>query len=82
MYPQRMRTTVTLDDDVVAAIEGVRRSDGLGLSEAVNTLIRSGLGAQPKRRQWEPPTPVNIGLRIDVTNVAEAIEQLDGPNSR
>jgi hypothetical protein len=77
-----MRMTVTFDSDVAVAIESLRRRDGLGLSEAVNTLIRQGLDAQPKRRPWKPPTPVNIGLRIDVTNVAEAIEQIDGPNSR
>ena len=31
-----MRTTVALDDDVVAAVERVRRERGLGLSEALN----------------------------------------------
>jgi hypothetical protein len=74
--------TVTLDSDVAAAVESFRHSDGLGLSEAVNALIRQGLDVQPTRRPWRPPTPVNMGLRIDVTNVAEAIEQIDGPNSR
>jgi hypothetical protein len=80
MYPFDMRTTVTLEADVAAAVENVRREKGVGLSEAVNTLIRSGLGVSPSRH-WEPPIPMRIGLQIDVRNVAEAIEQLDGPNS-
>jgi hypothetical protein len=79
MYSWYMRTTVTLDDDVAAAIESVRHKDGLGLSEAVNVLIRSGLGGRPKREPWVPLT-ADLGLRIDVVNVAEALEQLDGPN--
>ena len=37
-----MRTTVTLDEDVAAAIERVRRERSIGLSEAVNTLVRPG----------------------------------------
>ena len=76
-----MRTTVTLDPDVEAAVERLRRERGLGLSEALNHLARAGLAirtSQPPFRQRR----ANLGLRIDVTNVAEAIEQLDGPASR
>ncbi len=42
-----MRTTVTLADDVVAAVERVRRERGVGVSDAVNDLVRAGLAAQP-----------------------------------
>ncbi|MBA2254875.1 MAG: ribbon-helix-helix protein, CopG family [Chloroflexi bacterium] len=76
-----MRTTVTLDDDVAAAIERLRRERGLGVSEALNGLARAGL-----RVRRDPPPfrqgSVRIGLSVDVTNVAEAIEQLDGPAAR
>src|SRR4051794_32418857 len=41
----RMRTTVTLADDVAAAVDRLRREEGLGLSEAVNKLARAGLTA-------------------------------------
>ena len=43
-----MRTTVNLDDDVSAALDRLRRERGLGRSEAVNELVRSG-----NERPWE-----------------------------
>jgi metal-responsive CopG/Arc/MetJ family transcriptional regulator len=38
-----MRTTVTLAEDVVAAVERVRRERLVGVSEAVNELVREEL---------------------------------------
>ena len=38
-YERCVRTTVSLDSDVVAAVQAVRAEKGLGLSEAVNELI-------------------------------------------
>ncbi len=76
-----MRTTVTLDDDVAAALERLRRERSIGLSEAINQLIRAGLALKQPRepfRQHSQP----IGLRIDVTNVAETLELLEGPSAR
>lgn len=71
-----MRTTVVFDDDVAAAIERLRRNRSLGLSEAVNELIRVGLKVRHDRRRFVQRSQP-LGLRIDVTNVAEALEQLD-----
>lgn len=42
-----MRFTLTLDDDVVAAVEHRCRKRQVGLSEVVNQLIRSGLAEPP-----------------------------------
>ena len=75
-----MRTTVRLDDDVAAALEQLRRERGLRLSEAVNELIRAGLRRTPSRSRFRQRSR-RLGLRIDVTNVAEALEQLDGPDA-
>ncbi|HXF72178.1 MAG TPA: ribbon-helix-helix protein, CopG family [Actinomycetota bacterium] len=77
-----MRTTVTFDDDVAAAIERLRREGGRGLSEVVNELIRRGLAAEaePPRRFRQRTAP--LGLRIDVTDVAEALDLLEGPTHR
>jgi Arc/MetJ family transcription regulator len=72
-----MRTTVTLDDDVAAAVEQLRRAAGLGLSDAINQLVRQGLKA-PKRTSPFVQRTRPLGLRIDVSNVAEAIEILEG----
>lgn len=79
-----MRTTVTLDDDVVAAIDRLRRERSLGLSAALNELARSGLAVKHGRQGRRPfrQRTQTLGLHVDVSNVAEAIELLDGPTSR
>lgn len=71
-----MRTTVTLDDDVAAAVEQLRRERAVGVSQAVNELVRAGLRAPRPRRKFHQRS-VNLGLRLDVTNVAEALELLE-----
>ena len=76
-----MRTTVTFDQDVAAAIEKLRRQRSIGLSEAANELIRAGLRTKVPSRRFRQRSGV-LGLRIDVTNVAEALEQLEGPVAR
>jgi hypothetical protein len=76
-----MRTTVILDDDVAAAVDRLRRERGLGLSEALNELVRAGLAAKPSRRPFRQKTH-SLGALIDVTNVAEALELLEGPRHR
>ena len=71
-----MRTTVSLDDDVTAEINRVRREEGLGLSTVVNQLIRQGISSTR-----EAPTYVHrsarLGLRVDVTNIGDVLEILD-----
>jgi metal-responsive CopG/Arc/MetJ family transcriptional regulator len=71
-----MRTTLSLDDDVAAEVERLRRDEGLGLSEAVNQLIRDGL-SRPKQTQAYVLEARPIGLRVDVTNVAEVLDLLE-----
>ncbi len=75
-----MRTTVTLAKDVAAAVERLRRERSLGVSDAINELIRNGLAAPRTRRDFKQETH-DLGHGIDYTNVAEAIETLDGPAS-
>ncbi len=76
-----MRTTVTLADDVTAAVERLRRERGVGLSEAVNDLVRAGLAGAEARAPFHQVTH-DLGEGIDVANVAEAIETLDGAAAR
>ena len=76
-----MRTTVRLDDDVAAAIERLRIERRIGVSEAVNELVRAGLMVKQGTARFRQRT-ARLGLRVDVTNVAEAIELLDGPATR
>ena len=76
-----MRTTVNIDDDVAAAIERLRRERGIGVSEAVNILARAGLRRGPARTRFRQRS-AKIGLTVDVSNVGEALEVLDGPLGR
>jgi hypothetical protein len=71
-----MRTTITLADDVAAGIEKLRRERDLGLSEAVNDLIRAGLADRGDKPLVDFPT-FDMGIRIDVSNVWEAIEEIE-----
>lgn len=76
-----MRTTITLASDVAAAVERHRSERGVGLSEAVNELVRRGLAERPASEPFRQST-VDMGAGIDVSNVAEAIETLEGPAAR
>lgn len=76
-----MRTTITLDRDVAAAVQRLRRQQGIGLSEAVNALIRSGLQTREPTPRFEQRTR-ELGLRVDVRNVGEALELVEGPTTR
>jgi hypothetical protein len=71
-----MRTTLRLDDDVLAAAERLRRERHIGLSEAVNELARAGMQRSGQPRAFRQRTKA-LGLRIDVSNVAEALDLLD-----
>jgi hypothetical protein len=76
-----VRTTINLSDDVAAAVEKVRHERGLGLSETVNELVRSGLTAGRAPGQFRQRTH-DLGEGVDVSNVADALETLDGPLAR
>lgn len=76
-----MRTTVDFDDDTSAAVEQLRREEGLGVSEAVNRLIRRGLLPRERRPRFQQRSH-RLGLKIDVSNVAEALDALEGPRAR
>lgn len=71
-----MRTTVTLSHDVAAAVERLRHQRGIGVSAAVNELIRAGMTRQPEAPPFHQRSAA-LGLRIDVSNVAEVLDLLD-----
>jgi hypothetical protein len=76
-----MRTTIEFDPDNEKAIEQLRRDSGLGVSDAVNELIRRGLVARVPEQRYEP-IHRQLGLTIDVSNLADALDLLDGPEAR
>ena len=71
-----MRTTVRLDPDVAAAAERLRRERHIGLGEAVNALARAGLERKEEDKPFRQRT-ARVGVQIDVTDIADALELLD-----
>jgi len=76
-----VRTTVTLADDVAAAVEKIRRERSVGVSVVVNELVRAGLASEKKPRKRFRQQSSDLGEGIGFDNVAEALETLDGPHS-
>lgn len=72
-----MRTTVRLDPEVAAAAERLRQERHIGLGEAVNELARAGLARGGKSSTRFRQRTASVGLRVDVTNIADALELLD-----
>ena len=76
-----MRTTVQFDPDTGQAVEQLRRERHLGVSQAVNELIRRGLVPSREVAPFRQHTR-RLGLKVDVSNVADALEHLEGPEAR
>ena len=78
-----MRTTLTLDDDVAAALERLRRATRSSLKDLVNEGSRRGLKdliGRPKPRVPVRTQVVSLGrLRIaGIDSVAEALAIAEG----
>ncbi len=71
-----MRTKLKLDPDVAAEVERLCREEGIGINEAVNRLIRSGMARAKPAKGYEHRS-VDLGLRVDVANTGDALELLD-----
>lgn len=57
-----MRTTVTLDADVAAALQRAARERGTSFKAVLNDAIRRGLSTQAQRRVYSTPSR-DMGLR-------------------
>jgi predicted transcriptional regulator len=57
-----MRTTVTLDPDVVAALRRAARERGTSFKAVLNDAVRRGLGGELTRRRYRTPSR-DMGLR-------------------
>jgi hypothetical protein len=73
-----MRTTLTLDDDVAAALDRIRRTRGVALKAIVNEALREWLQltrVRPTPREPFRTRPVDLGrLRIgSIDNVGDAL---------
>jgi len=76
-----MRTTITLEADVAAAVDHRRREEDKGISEVVNELVRKGLTVKEQREPFVQKT-AHLGLKMNVDNIAEVLTELEGPYRR
>jgi hypothetical protein len=75
-YSDHMRTTVDLDPDVAHEIAKLRARTNLGLSAAVNELIRAGIrSTTPEYTYVHRSRP--MGALVDLSNVGEVLDLLD-----
>ena len=81
-----MHTTLTLDDDVAAKLKAEARRIGRPFREIVNEALRDRLASrrttrqQPFRVTARDLGDLKPGLSLD--NIAELIEQVEGPLHR
>jgi hypothetical protein len=76
-----VRTTIALDPDIAAEVDRLRRERSAGVSTIVNELIRRGLLAVPVDEEFVQ-TVSPMRARLDVSNIAEVMETVDGPAAR
>jgi hypothetical protein len=78
-----MRTTLTLDDDVAAALERLRKKNDVGFKELVNDVLRRGLNdmRRPSKRR-EPYRTRSVALGrarlANIDNIGEALAIAEG----
>ena len=82
-----MRTTLTIDDDVAALLERLRKERNASLKDLVNDALRRGLTdmtARAKRREPFRTRSVDLGRPrlADIDNIAEALVIAEGENFR
>lgn len=81
-----MRTTLSLDDDVVALLRRIQAESGASWKSLVNEVIRAGVTAREDERRRataRPPqrtTAVRLGRPLpgDISNVHEVLSVADG----
>jgi hypothetical protein len=79
-----MRTTLTIDDDVAARLERLRRERDSSLKDVVNDVLRRGLSdldTPPKKRKPFRTKTYDCGKPlVPLDNVAEALALIEGEN--
>jgi len=81
-----MRTTLTLDKDVAQRAKKLVASLGKPFKQVVNEALRIGLEHMQRPPKVAPYRykPHNMGVRpgINLDNIQELIEQIEGPDAR
>jgi hypothetical protein len=78
----RMRTTITLDPDVAAAVSHLQAERRIGVSAAVNDLVRRGLASEHPRRRFVQTTSSMGVPAIALDDIAGVLDALEGDARR
>jgi hypothetical protein len=77
-----MRTTLTIDDDVAAILERMRKTRNASLKDLINEALRRGIkdmNARPKPREPFRTRAVDVGeVLVPVDNSSEALAVAEG----
>jgi len=79
-----MRTTLTIDDDIVAKLNAEMRRSGKSFKETVNETLRNGLTVRKELKSAESfkvrarALGTYPGLNYD--NIGELLEQIEEPH--
>lgn len=60
---RQMRTTVTIDPDLAAKLRRIARERGISFKEALNTMLRAGIGARADAARPYRLRARRLGLR-------------------
>jgi hypothetical protein len=82
-----MRTTVTLDPDVAAEIERIRKQEGRRFKHVLNDALRAGLRELSRSRSNLERTPVTTphdlgNAATDITDISAALAWAEGEDHK
>jgi hypothetical protein len=72
-----MRTTVTIEDDIAARLESLRRERGLSFKEALNDTLRAGLQGRQRVKPYKLPTYDMGPPLVDLTKALQLAAELE-----
>ena len=80
-----MKTTVTLEDDIVAKLKGRMARSGARFEETLNEVLRRALEEPADEKPARPfrIQPRSMGLRpgIELDKISSLLDSLDGPEA-
>ena len=81
-----MRTTLTIDEDVAARIEELRRREGLPLKRVINSLLRDGLRSHQRppaaRKYSSKPRKLRLRPGYDPEKLNQVVDELEAEEHR
>jgi hypothetical protein len=77
-----VRTTITMEEDVAAAIDRMRRAEARSLRDVINELLRLGLSLKERPMEDGPRFQTGVGdtgrpLLPNVDNVADVLDLIE-----